>query len=321
VAAKISFDDLGTRPVVVHVEAGLRSFDRAMPEEINRIVTDHLADVLFVTEQRGLENLAKEGIPDQNVYFVGNTMIDSVLRYREQADQSKMLDCVGLLNGKSRVGPAHQATPYVLLTLHRPTNVDRCDALLNILGGLEEVVGTYPVVFPAHPRTHKRIRDFGLDRFFVFHGAATPDKIRLMGPLGYLDFLCLMKNAALVVTDSGGIQEETTCLKVPCVTVRENTERPVTVQAGTNVLAGTQPKEIREAIRRQLTAKMPEAAPPLWDGKSAQRIIDVVCEMWNARQQSRADAAVRPYVAQRSDYRAHTCSWPTEVLLSAKPQI
>jgi UDP-N-acetylglucosamine 2-epimerase (non-hydrolysing) len=307
VASKVSFDDLGTRPVIAHVEAGLRSFDRAMPEEINRIVTDHLADMLFVTEQSGLENLANEGVPNEKVHLVGNTMIDSLLRYKEQADQSKILDAVGLRNGKSRNGQEHQ-TPYVLLTLHRPANVDCRHVLVNIFGGLEEVVNTYPVIFPAHPRTQKRIREFGLDRFFFSQGVATHGKIRLTEPCGYLDFLCLTKSAALVITDSGGIQEETTCLGVPCVTVRENTERPITVQAGTNVIAGIEAEGIREAIRRQLSSKVPEAVPPLWDGKSAWRIINVISDMWRTRLQSRADA-VGPIRVQSSDYqvRAYSC--------------
>ncbi|HZD33387.1 MAG TPA: UDP-N-acetylglucosamine 2-epimerase (non-hydrolyzing), partial [Candidatus Angelobacter sp.] len=261
VAAKISFDEAGTRPLIAHVEAGLRSFDRTMPEEINRILTDHLADFLFVTEESGMRNLAREGIPAEKTHYVGNTMIDSLLACKEKANGSTILDQLDLRNAQAKNG-SDQAASYVLLTLHRPANVDRPDALLSILQGLEEVVRKYPVVFPAHPRTQKRIREFGLDHYFksnhpqdglgipgVLSGRAA---IRMIEPLGYLDFLCLVKNAKLVVTDSGGIQEETTCLAVPCVTVRENTERPVTVECGTNVLAGVNKESIRQAAHHQM---------------------------------------------------------------------
>jgi UDP-N-acetylglucosamine 2-epimerase (non-hydrolysing) len=287
VAAKISFDASGTRPLIAHVEAGLRSFDRGMPEEINRILTDHVADLLFVTEESGLRNLREEGIVDEKVHFVGNTMIDSLLAFKDRADRSDILDKLSLRdrNGGTRStdGPAR----YALLTLHRPSNVDQRATFLNILEGLEELSNSCPVIFPAHPRTQKKLAEFGFERFFRIEtgsqggkesrSAQADGRIRLVEPLGYLDFLCLMGHAALVVTDSGGIQEETTCLGIPCVTVRENTERPVTVKVGTNILAGTSKEGIRQATRQQLESKVSGAVPEAWDGKSAQRILEAIC--------------------------------------------
>jgi len=288
VAAKISFDASGTRPLIAHVEAGLRSFDRSMPEEVNRILTDQVSDLLFVTEKSGLRNLAHEGVPEERVRFVGNTMIDSLLACRQKAEASTILGDLGLRNGAVRNGSGDSAAPYVLLTLHRPANVDRREAFLNILQGLEEVVEECPVVFPAHPRTQQRVTEFGLDHYFEGNpkrddptGATAGEErsaIRMIAPLGYLDFLYLMNNAALVVTDSGGIQEETTCLGIPCVTVRENTERPVTLEVGTNVLAGVSKQGIRDAIRRQLGLGAVGTVPELWDGKSSVRILEVVAQ-------------------------------------------
>jgi len=287
VASKISFDADGARPLIAHVEAGLRSFDRCMPEEINRIVTDHLANLLFVTEESGLVNLRQEGIPEQKVHFVGNTMIDSLLAFKHKADQSPILNTLGLGGNGSQHGSANGATRYALLTLHRPSNVDQRETFLNILEGLEELSSLCPVIFPAHPRTQKRIAEFGLDRFFSTRngcqGGEKPKstevnrRIRMVEPLGYLDFMCLMGHAAVVITDSGGIQEETTCLGIPCVTVRENTERPITVQVGTNVLAGTSKEGIRRATRQQLESKPARAVPEAWDGRSAERILNVIC--------------------------------------------
>jgi UDP-N-acetylglucosamine 2-epimerase (non-hydrolysing) len=287
VAAKISFDANGTRPLIAHVEAGLRSFDRGMPEEINRILTDHVSDLLFVTEESGLRNLREEGIPDEKVHFVGNTMIDSLLAFKDQANGSDILDRLSLRNRQSGNGSTDGASRYALLTLHRPSNVDQRVTFLNILEGLEELSNSCPVIFPAHPRTQKKLTEFGLERFFRtengkwegenLRSAQADGRIRLVEPLGYLDFLCLMANAAVVVTDSGGIQEETTCLGIPCVTVRENTERPVTVKVGTNVLAGTSKEGIRQATRQQLTSRASGAVPRAWDGKSAQRILDAIC--------------------------------------------
>jgi UDP-N-acetylglucosamine 2-epimerase (non-hydrolysing) len=293
VASKIPFDSKGSRPLIAHVEAGLRSFDRSMPEEINRIVTDQLSDLLFVTEESGVRNLAQEGVPDEKVHFVGNTMIDSLLACKEKALVSPILDDLGLRSARGDKGSGHRVVPYALLTLHRPSNVDHRDAFLNIMGGLEELAKEVPVVFPAHPRTQKRIAEFGLERQFDWSlvrregariGAVKGSgAIRIAEPLGYLDFLCLMSKAALVVTDSGGIQEETTCLGVPCVTVRENTERPVTIAVGTNVLAGVTKEGIRAAIRGQLTSKFTGRAPELWDGRTAERILDAIIREVQAR--------------------------------------
>jgi UDP-N-acetylglucosamine 2-epimerase (non-hydrolysing) len=257
-----------------------------MPEEINRILTDHLSDFLFVTEQSGLRNLAREGIPAAKVHLVGNTMIDSLLACREKAASSDILNVLDLRKRAADNGSSHPAEHYALLTLHRPANVDNREAFLNILDGLEDLVRDYVVVFPAHPRTRKRILDFGLeDRFDWTHvqhdgaGAGAPSQrgaIRIAEPLGYLDFLCLMDSATLVVTDSGGIQEETTCLGVPCVTVRENTERPVTIEIGTNLMAGVHSGGIRRAIRQQLASRGKGSVPEKWDGETAGRIIEVL---------------------------------------------
>lgn len=287
VTAKISFDSQGTRPLIAHVEAGLRSFDRDMPEEINRIVTDHLADLLFVTEESGIKNLRQEGVPKERIHFVGNTMIDSLFAFRQKAGESPILEMLGLRNGTSGHRKDNGATQYALLTLHRPSNVDKRECFLSILEGLGDLASTCPIIFPAHPRTKKKIAEFGLEQFFnSAEGSDTVTKagsvrtngrIRMVDPLGYLDFLCLMDHAAVVVTDSGGIQEETTSLGVPCVTVRENTERPVTVERGTNVLAGTSAAGIRRATKQQLDARANVMMPESWDGKSAARIIDVIC--------------------------------------------
>jgi len=285
VASKIAYDTNGTRPIIAHVEAGLRSFDRAMPEEINRIVTDHLSDMLFVTEGSGIENLLHEGIPAEKIHFVGNTMIDSLLSFEAKADRSGVLDKLGLRHHAQSQSARDGVARYALLTLHRPSNVDDPETFLNILEGLEEFSVSCPIVFSAHPRTRKRIEEFGFQRFFRFDGENAVNTnsnensrngIRLLEPLGYLDFVCLMKHAAVVVTDSGGIQEETTCLGVPCVTVRENTERPVTITEGTNTLAGTRKDKIREAIKAQEGRVGTRKAPEKWDGKAAKRIIEAI---------------------------------------------
>ena len=276
VASKISFDSHGTRPLIAHVESGLRSFDRSMPEEVNRVLTDHISDLLFVTEESGLKNLHAEGICADKLFFVGNTMIDSLLASEVEAASSTKLDELGL----RRTSPAQQmeVTPYTLLTMHRPSNVDNPEVFREILAGLEDLASQCPIIFPVHPRTQKRIEQFGI-RFHVQEQIAVPTVgIRMIPAVGYLDFLSLMKHAALVVTDSGGIQEETTCLGVPCVTVRNNTERPVTVEQGTNVLAGTSREGIRSAIRRQRAASRMRVAPPHWDGQAATRIVGVLCE-------------------------------------------
>lgn len=264
------------RPLVAHVEAGLRSFDRTMPEEINRIVTDHLADMLFVTERSGLLNLRRESIPSEKIFFVGNTMIDSLLAAKDQADKSPILDQLGLRTSNKRNGSRGKTQPYALLTLHRPANVDNADAFQNILQGLSKLRDRLPIIFPVHPRTRKRIGEFAMERYLGNSANERSSGIRLIDPLGYIDFLCLMKNARLVLTDSGGVQEETTCLGVACVTIRETTERPVTVTDGTNVVAGTSIPGIRKAIERQMSRKRRGHIPEKWDGKTAQRIVKIL---------------------------------------------
>ncbi len=296
VAAKIAFGAEGRRPLIAHVEAGLRSFDNGMPEEINRIVTDHLSDLLFVTEESGILNLLREGVAKEKIHFVGNTMIDSLLASQAKAGGSKILQELGLQRNSHGNGSGNGISRYAVLTLHRPSNVDRYATFSSILEGLQELSGACPILFSTHPRTGKRIRDFGLEHFFAAglesRSQSAGDQqcagngIRLLSPLGYLDFLCLMKHAALVVTDSGGIREETTCLGVPCVTVRENTERPVTVTCGTNVIAGTDPAQIRSAVRNQMSAnrQVPPRMPEKWDGRAGKRIIRAIA--WETRMRS-----------------------------------
>jgi UDP-N-acetylglucosamine 2-epimerase (non-hydrolysing) len=277
VAAKISYDSVGTRPLIAHVEAGLRSFDRAMPEEINRIVTDHLSDLLFVTEESGVRNLKNEGVPGEKIHFVGNTMIDSLLVSQRKADKSNIFSTLGIQRNADGT-----TQKYALLTLHRPSNVDSRETFLSILDGLTELAESMPIFFSTHPRTRKRIAEFGLEPFFQLDAAKTAGEgtlrngIYVLDPVGYIDFLALTRGAAIVVTDSGGIQEETTCLKVPCVTVRDNTERPVTVTCGTNVIAGTHSGNIREAIQNQLHTRGKGKTPEKWDGKAGERIIEIL---------------------------------------------
>ena len=279
--SKISFDSNGSRPLIAHVEAGLRSFDGSMPEEVHRIVTDHVSDLLFVTEESGLQNLRNEGLPADKIHFVGNTMIDSLLHFREKAEASTILEKLGLTGQAGTNGGAKSVSRYALLTLHRPSNVDNRDVFGNIIAGLEELAADCPVVFPVHPRTQRRIREFGFEFSFGTNGTKPQTNSHgsamiVTDPLGYLDFLCLMKHAKLVVTDSGGIQEETTILGIPCVTVRENTERPVTVKSGTNTIAGTKTDAIKNAIRRQLGLKTGNGVPKNWDGRAGARIIDIL---------------------------------------------
>jgi UDP-N-acetylglucosamine 2-epimerase (non-hydrolysing) len=301
VTSKISLDSNGARPLIAHIEAGLRSFDRGMPEEINRVVTDHLSDFLFVTEGSAIQNLSREGISSEKIHFVGNTMIDSLLASEGKADKSTILDQFGLRVGPN--GSAKGVIRYALLTLHRPSNVDDRQTLLSILEGLDELSKSCPILFSAHPRTRKRISEFGLEHFFQLNaqrGDARANGIRLLDPLGYLDFLCLMKHAALVVTDSGGIQEETTCLKVPCVTVRENTERPVTVTCGTNLVAGTKAENIRKAVYEQMNGLRQSRVPEKWDGKAAKRIVQEIV------QELRTKAAASFRLPDRRPYSLQT---------------
>lgn len=293
VTSKIAFDSQGTRPLIAHVEAGLRSFDSRMPEEINRIMTDHLSDLLFVTEESGMLNLEREGVSAEKIHFVGNTMIDSLMASLPRAEQSSIHDRLGLNRSE---GLEARRSRYVLLTLHRPSNVDGRETLVSILHGVKQISEVHPVLFLAHPRTRKRIEEFGLESFFCRRGEGTVTPIAgpgiyMLDPIGYLDFLCLMKHAALVVTDSGGVQEETTCLAVPCVTVRENTERPVTVQCGTNRVAGTQAENIRRAIREQISKPGQPQIPEKWDGKAAGRLLEIIVERLGATPSSPSQAA------------------------------
>jgi UDP-N-acetylglucosamine 2-epimerase (non-hydrolysing) len=254
----------GTRPLIAHVEAGLRSFDRDMPEEINRILTDRISDLLFVTEESGMRNLRAEGIRAEDAFFVGNTMIDSLREHESRAELSTILSRHQLAQGR-----------YVLLTLHRAANVDDRESFAEILAGLSELSESYRILFPVHPRTRKQITELGMEMYFRPTGRGG---IEMIEPQGYLDFLCLMKNARLVLTDSGGVQEETTALGVPCVTLRENTERPVTIECGTNVLGGTRRGTIQSAIRTQLAGQRRFQLPELWDGRAASRIVGILGE-------------------------------------------
>ncbi|MCX7809236.1 MAG: UDP-N-acetylglucosamine 2-epimerase (non-hydrolyzing), partial [Deltaproteobacteria bacterium] len=246
---------------VAHVEAGLRSFNMRMPEEINRIVTDRISTLLLTPSRDANENLRREGIPEERIFFVGNTMIDTLLTHLPRAREQNTLDRLGL-----------SPKGYALLTLHRPSNVDDAHALTRLLQAIEEIAKHLPVIFPVHPRTRKRIESFGLgDRI------ERNPHIRLLDPLGYLDFLALMAEAFLVLTDSGGIQEETTALGVPCLTLRENTERPVTITEGTNVLCGTEPRRIIEEAERILQGNSKRGRiPERWDGRASKRIAEIV---------------------------------------------
>jgi UDP-N-acetylglucosamine 2-epimerase (non-hydrolysing) len=241
-----------TRPLVIHVEAGLRSNDWDMPEELNRLLTDSISDLLFVSEPSGMANLAREGVGTDRAIMVGNVMIDTLLAARERAMQSQVLSTLGLAD-----------RGYGLVTLHRPSNVDDPVALTRLLGILDEL--GLPLVFPVHPRTRKRIADSGI--------ALDPLRWRLVEPFGYLDFLRLQASARVVLTDSGGIQEETTVLGVPCITLRENTERPVTIDQGTNQLAGIERDAIRTAYGKIDEIRAAGRVPDKWDGKSADRIV------------------------------------------------
>jgi UDP-N-acetylglucosamine 2-epimerase (non-hydrolysing) len=258
---------------VAHVEAGLRSFDRRMPEEINRVVTDALSDYLFTTCQDANENLRQEGIPEEKIFFVGNVMIDTLLKHKERALELGVPEQYGLEVGG-----------YAVVTLHRPSNVDEPTTLRGILEALAEIAKHLPLVFPAHPRTQERIREFGLGDSVQcpepptgFGSGSQESKPWLVEPLGYLEFLGLMAGARLVLTDSGGIQEETTILGVSCLTLRENTERPITVAEGTNLVVGSRRERIvAEALRilegKGKTGRVPE----LWDGRAAERIVGVL---------------------------------------------
>jgi UDP-N-acetylglucosamine 2-epimerase (non-hydrolysing) len=260
---------------VVHVEAGLRSFDRSMPEEINRIVTDSICDVFLVTEESGRVNLLREGVAPERIYFVGNLMIDSLRQNVERARQSDIA-------GRLGIGGMN----YGVVTLHRPANVDDPGALEEIMGALRVIAENTPLFWPVHPRTRARLEGGSLP---------LPREMRLLEPLGYLDFLSLEAGASLVLTDSGGIQEETTVLGVNCLTLRDNTERPVTIELGTNRLAGTKKASILAAWDELRNSTRPAQIPPLWDGKAGERSREVLRQLYVARAKEDAAESLRAH--------------------------
>jgi len=246
---------------VAHVEAGLRSFDLSMPEEINRMVTDSISDYFFVTEQSAIQNLKREGKPEKRIYFVGNVMIDNLLyqlKKIETADQDEF----------KYQELKQDLDQYIFLTLHRPSNVDQRETLTGIVSALNQIAQEMPVVFPVHPRTAKMLKDFEL---------CLSDRIYRMAPLGFRESLFLWKDARLVMTDSGGLQEETTALGVRCLTLRENTERPITCEIGTNRLVGNNPQRILDGFDFVMNGEGDEGeVPPKWDGRAAERIVEVL---------------------------------------------
>lgn len=258
-AASLVASKLGIR--LAHVEAGLRSGDRTMPEEINRMVTDILADVLFTTSVDAHEHLAREGVSPEKIHFVGNVMVDSLLAHLPAARRRDTLHGLGL------VRPDGTPAKYAVLTLHRPSNVDQPEVFGGLMTAVDHVARQMPVIFPVHPRTALRVKE----------RADSTSDIRTVEPMGYLDFLALTSSASLILTDSGGLQEEATILGVPCLTLRENTERPVTITHGTNVLVGTSPETIISAADHAMSsATTATGVPCLWDGHAAARIVDLL---------------------------------------------
>lgn len=243
-------------PLLAHVESGLRSRDWSMPEEVNRVATDRVSDYLLAPSPDAVENLRAEGYREDQIHLVGNVMIDTLLANLERARASAILDEYGLVKGE-----------YGLVTLHRPANVDDPEVLAGLLKALGEIAGRCPLLLPVHPRAAARLADIGV-----------PGGIRLVPPAGYLDFIALQDSARIVLTDSGGVQEETTALGVPCVTLRDNTERPITVEQGTNVLAGRDPERIVATVNRVLDGPPAQRRPELWDGRASERIADVLLE-------------------------------------------
>ena len=259
IACSLVASKLGIK--IAHVESGLRSFDSGMPEEINRVLTDIISDFLFVTEKSGMENLANEGIDPSRVFFTGNVMIDSLVHYLPKIEGSGIVNELGIAE-----------KDYVLVTFHRPSNVDDGNYLGELVKFLGNIASRKKIVFPVHPRTRANLKRYGQD-------ALMPENLILTDPIGYIDFLALVKNSALVITDSGGIQEETTWLGVPCITVRNNTERPVTVEVGTNLLAGTDLKHVESLALDVLAGNVKKGSvPELWDGRAAERIVKILVE-------------------------------------------
>ncbi|MEW6329964.1 MAG: UDP-N-acetylglucosamine 2-epimerase (non-hydrolyzing) [Pseudomonadota bacterium] len=261
-ACAITAKKLGIK--VAHVEAGLRSRDMSMPEEINRLCTDILCDYLFTTDHFADENLLAEGIPREKIFFVGNVMIDALLKHRDLARGLGLIKRWGL-----------KPHGFATLTLHRPSNVDDPVIFRGIVEALSEIGQEIPIVFPIHPRTKKMVERFGLGEYFST--AEKPEGLWMTEPLGYLEFLHLNMHAKMVFTDSGGLQEETTVLGVPCITLRNNTERPITCEVGTNFIVGNAPERITERASRVLKGDVPRGSiPEMWDGKAAQRIVEVL---------------------------------------------
>jgi UDP-N-acetylglucosamine 2-epimerase (non-hydrolysing) len=259
---------------VAHIEAGLRSFDRTMPEEINRVLTDQVSDFLFTTFLDANRNLIREGIPKKKIFFVGNVMIDTLISHAQYAERSDILEKFNLKKNGDVVD-------YAVLTLHRPSNVDDPAVLKGILEAMNRISQKVPVIFPAHPRTLQRIRKFKLDDMVAFleksKSGPFPKKLMIVLPLGYLDFLCLMSHSSVMLTDSGGIQEETTTLGIPCLTLRNNTERPITVRDGTNIMVGNRPdKIVKNAFAVLRDGVQRKKIPMYWDGKAAERIIRIL---------------------------------------------
>jgi UDP-N-acetylglucosamine 2-epimerase (non-hydrolysing) len=250
----------------VHIEAGLRSFDREMPEEINRIVTDSISDYCFVTEKSAIKNLSREGLPSERIFFTGNTMIDSQQYALPKAAQSDILDKLDLVPRR-----------YILCTLHRPSNVDNEKQLTKLIDIFRDIASIRKIVFPMHPRTRKNIEKFGLQEQVDAIG-----NLLITEPYGYVDFLAMMKDSDFVITDSGGIQEETTALGVPCITLRNSTERPVTCDIGTNILVPPDMGNIKEEIMNMISLPRKQGQlPEFWDGKAAERIAEILYNMFD----------------------------------------
>ena len=255
VAATLVCSKIGTR--VAHVEAGLRSFDRSMPEEINRVITDQIADILFTPSVDADENLAREGVAREKVFFVGNVMIDTLIRFLPQAEQAY-----------PRLKAELSLDSFGLITLHRPSNVDEASVFLPMLDVLDSLSESLPLIFPVHPRTRQKWSE-RLER-------CNPN-LRVIAPCGYIEFLALQKHAKVVITDSGGIQEETAYLQIPCLTLRENTERPITVSLGTNVLIGRDWELLRRQFSNALSSERTQGTRiPLWDGRASERIAEIL---------------------------------------------